>query len=634
MLPKQTFSRPQVLRAAQLVGVFFLVFGARLWLIEQYASDVPFWDQWDAEGYFILKPWVEGHLTLQPLFAAHNEHRIVLTRLLTIGLFALNRQWDPLVEMTVNAGLCSLLAVLIAAVLLRSLPRHQSWPALVLLIVLFVLPFSWENTLSGFQSQFYFLVLFSFIAIWGIGLHSWRSWPWWMGVLALVLACLSMASGFFAAIAIIAIIVLRWVKEGEPPDKSSLLSCLVAFVAIVVGWMTRAVVPGHAGLMAENFTAWIAALGRSLAWPHCSKPAWAFAMQLPIVALSLKYLIKKKNSRQGGRDMVLLLLGIGLWCLGQAAAVAYARGSQGQPPASRYMDVLAIGALVNFAAALVVTASAWPTRLRIPCCLGSGAWLGLLAWGLITLTQLNFSFHLPDRCAHLVAGTRYVSGYVRTGDARTYLEKKPYLDLSHPDPVRLRTILDDATIRLILPAGVRPRLRLRETDPGGTFAQPGVPGETKMQPYESVHGSYVGKAGAAALGKWKGEAEGRLGFPYLRVDVIGGLGNAGLEMQLCDPGTGACAPVHPAHPAGARWQANFVRTPSAGQTLTLSADDRSKDSWFGFMEPVEVGRLSYWNLRVLGRSEVMSGAGLILLIAALIAELSMGRRRHSLGAPA
>jgi hypothetical protein len=629
-------NRKNISRGLLLLGLFLVVFGARLWLIEQYASEVPFWDQWDAEGYFILKPWVEGHLTLQQLFAAHNEHRIVLTRLLTIGLFALNRQWDPLVEMTVNAGICSLVAVFIAAMLLRYLPRRQSWPGLVLLIVLFVLPFSWENTLSGFQSQFYFLVLFSFVAIWGVGLHRAASSSWWMGVLALILASLSMASGFFAAVVIIAVILLRWIKEDERPDKSSLVSCLIAFAAIVIGWMTRTVVPGHAGLMAENFTAWTAALGRSLAWPHCSEPLFAFAMQLPIAALSLKYLIQSRSrQREQKREAILLVLGIGLWCVGQAAAVAYARGSQGQPPASRYMDVLAIGALVNFIAALMVATAAWPTRWRIPTCLGSVAWLGLLSWGLITLTQTNFSFHLPDRCAHLVAGTRYVSGYVRTGDARTYLEHKPYLDLSHPDPARLRTILDDATIRLILPAGLRSRLHLREANPSETFVQPGVPAETKVQRSETVRGSYLAQAGGAAIGTWKGEVEGRLGFPYMRVDVIGGLGNPGLEMQLCDPGTGACASLHPAQPAGARWQTNFVRAPSKGsKALIVSANDQSKDSWFGFMEPVEIGPLSYWNLQILGRSDLISGGGLMLLILAMIAELWMGGPRKSLNAPA
>src|SRR4051812_8543764 len=60
-------------RAGELLGVFAIVLGARLWLIERTGSEVPILDQWDAEGAFLLKPFVEGSLRLADLFVPHNE---------------------------------------------------------------------------------------------------------------------------------------------------------------------------------------------------------------------------------------------------------------------------------------------------------------------------------------------------------------------------------------------------------------------------------------------------------------------------------------------------------------------------------------------------------------------------------
>ena len=37
------------------------------------------------------------------LFAHHNEHRILFTRLSGLALLALGGQWDPLLQMIVNA---------------------------------------------------------------------------------------------------------------------------------------------------------------------------------------------------------------------------------------------------------------------------------------------------------------------------------------------------------------------------------------------------------------------------------------------------------------------------------------------------------------------------------------------------
>jgi len=58
----------------QCVALFLVIVGARFWLIDVYGSDLPYWDQWDAEGTGLFKRSYDGVLTYRDWFAAHNEH--------------------------------------------------------------------------------------------------------------------------------------------------------------------------------------------------------------------------------------------------------------------------------------------------------------------------------------------------------------------------------------------------------------------------------------------------------------------------------------------------------------------------------------------------------------------------------
>ena len=155
-----------------LLAVFLVVLGARLWLIQTYGNATPYWDQWDAEAATVLKPWREGWITPGHFWAPHAEHRIVFTRLETIGLTWLNGQWDPGVEMVVNAALAAAVAAALAVFLRRALPPGGGWTLAVFALVaaLFASPFAWENILAGFQGQFYFLLGFTLAALAGLGL--------------------------------------------------------------------------------------------------------------------------------------------------------------------------------------------------------------------------------------------------------------------------------------------------------------------------------------------------------------------------------------------------------------------------------------------------------------------------------
>ena len=132
---------------------------------------VPFWDQWDGEAWSLYLPFFNGGLTWHQMFTLHNEHRIFFTRVLATALVVVNGQWDPLLQIVVNIGLASITAVLFASMAWLAAGR-RGLPAIAAIVALvFAPPFALENTLAGFQSAFYFLILWSLLAVWLMSVH-------------------------------------------------------------------------------------------------------------------------------------------------------------------------------------------------------------------------------------------------------------------------------------------------------------------------------------------------------------------------------------------------------------------------------------------------------------------------------
>ena len=158
-------------------------------------------------------PYFEGKLSLADLFAAHNEHRIFFTRIYGLGLLLLNGQWDGQLQMVINAIIhCATLAGL--GWLMSRWLEKRYWILLWLpLILALALPLGWENSLAGFQSQFYFLLVFSLLTLWLLGLHKPNSARWWCGAVAAVMSLFTLASGFLAAAAVFALVLFRVCKS-------------------------------------------------------------------------------------------------------------------------------------------------------------------------------------------------------------------------------------------------------------------------------------------------------------------------------------------------------------------------------------------------------------------------------------
>ena len=434
---------PRWKRLACLVALFAVVFGARLWLVDDFGSPVPFWDEWDCEGGQLFKPYLTGHLAFSRFFTPQNEHRIVLTRLLEVGLLKADGMWDPPPG---NGCQCDDLggdgnSGGVSADSGNGGGVEASGPLHV--AGLWVLPYASENTLWGFQSQFFFLVLFSFLALWGLCHGPPFTGRWWVGTASLVLATLSLASGLLAGLAV-AVIRCWAVALDRRAWRTHWLTLLAGLLCAGIALMFAHHVPENETLYAQGPRYFLLALFRCLSWPawRGSWPAWkeagaALVFLVPLF-VSARALIREK----GGQPARWLVLSLAIWAGMQAGALAYGRGGHGEGPASRYQDILSIGFLASCMALLLE----WPRINRWL----RYVWMFVAIYGFVQGASRDFRVVLPEVRQRHVEQLRRCRGYVETGDLAYLSNPRDRLDIPYPKAERLAGFLDDPQLRSIL----------------------------------------------------------------------------------------------------------------------------------------------------------------------------------------
>ncbi|MEO7917314.1 MAG: hypothetical protein ABIR16_06690, partial [Dokdonella sp.] len=149
---------------ALLAGL--MVLSIRVWMLARYSSSMPFWDAWGAEAAPLYTPWIQGVFKWSNLWAWHNEHRIFFTRLLDLGLFVANEmQWDVRVQTLATSTLFALMTSMSVYWIWRNVSSWTSWVLVFTTVLAATLPCGWANTYHGFQSCFYFVLLFALLTI-------------------------------------------------------------------------------------------------------------------------------------------------------------------------------------------------------------------------------------------------------------------------------------------------------------------------------------------------------------------------------------------------------------------------------------------------------------------------------------
>jgi hypothetical protein len=440
--------------AALALGAWVLFM--RAWLIATWGSAVPFWDQWDAEALGLYQPWLNGSFSWCEVFSAHNEHRIILTRLADLALLGLAGAWDPWWQLLLNAALHALTAVALYAIIGRAIAPQLRAILLGGLALLFAAPAGWQNALWGFQSQVYFGNLLAVLALAGLACEPGRKASRWLGVLSALLALGTNGGGLLTVGASLFVLLLA-IAPTVPSLTRNLRPGLGLGGLLITGWLLQPAAPQHDYLHAKTVAEFGAVLLRCLSWPWVDAP-WAWwLMHLPCGWLAFSLLKARRRPDATER----FLIGLVLWAGLNAVAIAWSRGG-GLPehrPLSRYQDPLVLGAAANGMLLLRLIPQYQLARSV------TLLWAGCLLAGLLTLTTHVLSVNLPYKRQLDGIGLAQIRSYLVTRDSRVFASAPGLMPL-HPDPRMVQQVLDDPLLSPVLPvefreADARPPLLIR-----------------------------------------------------------------------------------------------------------------------------------------------------------------------------
>lgn len=585
-----------------VAGLLLAVLAARLALLREFPSPVPFWDQWDAEAGFVYIPWANDALSWRHMFALHNEHRIFFTRLLALALLTVNGQWDPLLQMVVNAGLYSITAAALALVLWLCAGRRHLPLIVLITAMIFAPPFAWENTLAGFQSAFYFLVFFSVLAVWLMGFHPAGSFRWILGWLYAACALFTVAGGMLTAVAIATPVVLRTMAVPRL-WRQSLVTLLALAAILAIGYSSASPpLPHHAELKAQTVHTFSAALARNLAFPWVVEPRASVLVWLPVLAMAAVLLFRRASPNSLERIVLALVV----WTVLQAGALAYTRGVGGRAPAPRYLDTLGFVLVANSMALLAlrrrqstVGARQYASGLLMLYLVSGSA-------GIVWLIQGPHDGGAGARLQWMRQYSRNVREFLLTDDVERFVGKRAPEEVPYFSPAMLTNWLRHAYVRSILPAAIREPLRL---EPRSVIPAPSAWALT-VGDVGRVWDSYSHR-GEAGQGRFESEAIACRASAWLRFEVAGSLNVPGLSLSLRELESHTQTPVRPGAWPRRGWIGASVPCPRG--PFSVVAVDESPQSWFAFREPTEIGRLS-----VAAGWMIQKGLWLVVLTSAAV----------------
>lgn len=456
-LPSRCMRLEKIKQSSLIIGsalvAFSLLFlGIKLGTIFHFGNATPYWDQWDAEAANLYKPFLEGTLTSDLLLAPHCEHRILITRLLALFLLKINYLWNPLLQMVANAILHLIALLLTLALLSYIFGKKIIYPLLCFMLLLFSVPFGWENTLAGFQSQFYFVLIFSIGALFLLIDKKSFSWWWWVGIFFGFLAFFSLASGLFSLAAGAIILGMQFLPRRLGALRALAASILLGLFAFYCIAITPAV-SIHIPLKAHSIHQFFGAFIPMMSWPLPGTASlsggslsgsiwfWFFFRNAPSVIFCVRFFFQRAPQN----DRRWILLGLIIWSTIQIMSIAYGRAVGCMAP--RYTDLFSFSLLFNFVC-FFDTSLCKQEKIRL---------LALLLWA--TAVFCGGCFWGNNVCyPQLIEKRNYstiemlnVQRYQASNDIHDLQDKK-FLEIPYPDPNRLALILSYPTIQRILPA--------------------------------------------------------------------------------------------------------------------------------------------------------------------------------------
>lgn len=434
-------SKPNRSALIAALALFAAMVAARLAYIDAFALPVPFYDQWDAEGARLLKPFLDGTLPLSELLSAHNEHRILWSRLLSLVVFWFTGgAWDNVALANASSVVLGACGALIAAVAWRSEGSlAQKLTATLLAAAMAALPFAWENMLVGFQSQFYFVMF------WGVaGIIATVARPTFamrlVGLACAFAAVFSMASGVLCIAAMLGVLLLRAISRREIDTATAAYAFALAGLALW-GYRIVPVIEPHQVMRPDSLGSLLSALGVALGWPWTGEAArWGWLLWTPAVIFGVRMLAGRKAVGADG-----VMMGLALLAAGQSLAIASSRGQGMTEVSSRYSELLMLGLIANGWLVFSLVRSLSGHRI-------AHAWarVALVAWLVLAATPFALRQRADLEAMQLRHGQsclqqRNLGLFLASGNPALLVQ--PHLQIPYPNAERLALLASDPTLR-------------------------------------------------------------------------------------------------------------------------------------------------------------------------------------------
>jgi len=436
VLRAKMFERKMAVYLLAAATAFFF----NTYLAYLYGSDIPFWDEWDAQGGHLFVPLLSGQYSVADLLSNHNEHRIFFGRVVWLTSYALSGYWDVQLMMILN----SLIHGILVAVLIKTLSSKQNDNSFYLIavstVVISLLPAGWENILWGMQAVVYALLLFALLANVVLSKARPLTEQWALGTLLAVCSYLCMASG---ALTLVPYILFSGYMFFLSRDWKYLVSIVIHGLLTGIMVFSIAKIGSSGGHSMEDLIHSFNSLVFLMSWPLPPTILSAFFLSAPFIIFTIAT-VRSRNSSSTAWGGILWTL----WIYLHIALFAYGRGET-TGLASRYADIVVQITIANVGFLVALLYRMRPARyLSVPV-------LGSIVWGIVV------AILLVNQVKPSVAGLysrwnasqyqqKNLERFLSSGDPQT-LAGHPRTAIPYPSEERLISLLRNPALQPVLP---------------------------------------------------------------------------------------------------------------------------------------------------------------------------------------
>lgn len=432
MRDEQTQSRPP--RFWPLAaGLVLLIAAARIAATLYVMREVPNYDQWAAIDGIAL-PLAAKTFDLRYLFAPHNEHLIVWTKLLDwLQLVAADDQYD---QRPVGI-LLALLSAIGAAWLLAGGTRHLKKGRVAWLCAglgLAMIPYSWESLSVTWNNSFVFLILGAAGTLWLAAKGTSTRAP--LMLIAAIVSALAMGSGWIAPVIGIGAIAFRAIRKDLSVSGAAALGLPLA--AVVAFALALTIGKAHSGdSRTVNFASVFAQI------------AVLTAAFVPTGIILARAVARASDAMDAATNADwrsdLFVATLSAWGYLHVLSMIVLRADfHLWMPISRYMDVISVAIMANLACLLRVTelGFGWSwSRIAVPV---------VAAFAAVTMLAAPLPlYYLHWQADRLARAEALIATVVRDHDSAALARANPLI-LPFPDRAYLEQRLSDENVRRIL----------------------------------------------------------------------------------------------------------------------------------------------------------------------------------------